>query len=154
MAVSHEVASTAGSADTAVPRLVVRRRDFSHTGNEYIDGGWWPRSTDLAAEVGPLVSDAGALGLRVARLLYQLDEWPPAPPRRLLVGGTQVKLSGYRYQPKGMITLIDGAGQARVDLMVVPADCDSVVAARALRIAATDEDPDTGEAVLDRARSA
>jgi hypothetical protein len=137
---------------TTQQRFALRRRDFSHAGNEYLDGGWWPRSTDLAAEVDQLTADAAAVGFRVARLLYQLDEWT-RPPRRVQVAGMQVKLGGYRYQPKDTITLIDDSGQTRLDLVVVPAGCDSATAARAMRIAETDHDADTSEAVLARARN-
>src|SRR4051812_16367275 len=133
------------------PRFVLRRTDFSHAGNDYLDGGWWPQSTDLAAELDQLTADAAARGFRVKRLLYQLDEWTPTP-RRLTSDGRQVKLSGYRYQPKHTITLIDDSGYGRVELFVVPADADGDVGARAMQLAGTDRDPQAGVALLTQAR--
>lgn len=150
MAVPRQSTVPTHAPVAAQPRFVLRRHDFARVGNAYVDGGWWPRSTDLAAEVDQLVIDAAAQGLRVGRLLYRLSEWV-MPPRRVQVAGMQIKLSGYSHQPKDTVTLIDDSGQVRVDLVVIPSGCDSPVAEQAMRIAESDRDPDTGEAVLARA---
>ena len=50
----------------------------------FVDGGWWPRSLDLAAELPGLVRAARASGRPVFRVMYSLSAWQ-RPPRTITV---------------------------------------------------------------------
>jgi hypothetical protein len=116
----------------------------------FVDGGWWPRSLDLAVELPPLLTAMWAAGYDVFRVMYNLTAWDPAPGR-LTVSGRRVKLGGYRLQDKASISLVGDGGWKRVDLVVVPPETDPVVAERALTLAGLDADPHRAAEILDPA---
>jgi len=118
------------------PRLHLRSSD--NVGG-FVDGGWWPRSLDLSAELPPLLTAMWSAGCDVFRIMYNLTAWDPAP-RRLTVSGRQVKLGGYRLQDKAAISLVDSGGWKRIDLVVVPPQTDPLVAGRVLALAGLDGD--------------
>ena len=131
----------------ATNRFRLRRADFSHVDNPYLDGGWWPESADLGGELERLLADVDVTGFRTRRVLYNLEDgWSP-PPRRMIAAGRQIKFSGYHTQPKAVLTLLDDGGR-RLELFVVPPSTDVRVAERAMRIAGLDGDPTRGEDVL------
>ncbi|MFS8102185.1 DUF5994 family protein [Lentzea alba] len=46
----------------------------------FVDGAWWPRSSDLAAELPPLIAAlAGRLG-RATRVTFNLTAWRAQSP--------------------------------------------------------------------------
>lgn len=84
---------------------------------EAVDGAWWPRTTDLIAELADLdVLLAGRVG-GVDRIMYNLDAWQPTP-RRTVIGGRSVHLDGYRHLPTHTLCVL-GLDRTR------PADCRS-----------------------------
>lgn len=110
-----------------------------------VDGGWWPRSRDLAAEAPALLA---ALDERLARaegVTYNLDDWGPTP-RRIEVGRARIRLSGYRSQHPDTID-VHGRGR-RVTLLVVAPETTEPVARAALRAAAHPASTDGVEALL------
>src|SRR5207237_8067279 len=76
-----------------------------------LDGGWWPRSADPAAELPGLIL---ALDERhgsfhpVTRIMLGMAGWDPGRPRRLQVGGPAgsrvVRLGWFASQPAGLLT--------------------------------------------------
>lgn len=99
-----------------------------------VDGGWWPRSRDLAVEIPPLAAAlAEHLGTRL-RISYDIAAWDPAP-RRVASGGSIVRLGGYRYQPAGTVDVAGGVHH--LVLTVVPSDTDDETARTALAAAAS-----------------
>jgi hypothetical protein len=129
-------------------RLRLRRTDFGHDGNAFLDGGWWPQSQDLAGELPQLLADADSAGFHARRVLFNLDDgWMP-PPRRMVVAGTPIKLSGYHHQPRGTITLLDDSGRGRLEILTVPVGADAAVGERMMSQAARDGDPGSGESIL------
>src|ERR1700754_5356278 len=64
----------------------------------YVDGAWWPRSDDLAAELPDLLAVLSVRLGRIDRVMYNLDEWAEAPAK-VATGGRRVRLDGYRRQP-------------------------------------------------------
>jgi hypothetical protein len=122
-----------------------------------VDGGWWPRSDDLAAELPDLVRDLAARGFDVVAGAYNVTTWT-RPPRQVDVGHRWVKLVGYRTQDPSVLSLDDLDGR-RLDLVVVPAITDPAVAERALVLAAGADGrspqtlgPSDAEALLAQAR--
>ena len=104
----------------------------------FVDGGWWPQSADLAAEVPALVRAARASGRQVFRVMYSLEAWQ-RPPRTLLVDGVAVKLGGYRSVDASIVTLVDPSGWVRADVVVIPPDTDPSFAEAALVSASSDD---------------
>ena len=84
----------------------------------YVDGGWWPWSRDLAAELPTL---AAALAVRlgvVHRVAFAMTAWGTTP-RRVEIDGWRVRLEGFRLQDKDVVHVI-GLDGRRVSLLVVP----------------------------------
>ena len=82
----------------------------------WVDGGWWPRSRDLAAELPGLLSVLAVRMGRIERVSYHLGEWGPTP-HKISCGGGVVRLEGYRSQHANTVDLL-APGQ-RVTLLVV-----------------------------------
>ncbi len=125
-------------ASTAEQSLRLRLKPTAPTVRDagYVDGAWWPRSRDLAAELPALFEAlAGRLGV-VDRLAYSLTEWDTAV-RRLDVGGHLVRLGGFRYQRANTIG-VSGWGRGRLTLLVIPPET-SATDARTVSIAAAGE---------------
>src|SRR3954470_10808681 len=103
-----------------------------NTPHPAVDGAWWPRSTDLAAELPSLVAALDERGLRISRISYSLSAWDTTP-HRVQAGGRRVPpgVFGAIAPTRVSLTPAGGAGQP-VDLRVVPPDTDPQVAAREL----------------------
>jgi len=82
-----------------------------------VDGGWWPRSRDLAAELPSLLAVLAVRLGRIERLTYHLTDWSPAP-RKITGRGGVVRLGGYRTQPACTVNVL--AENHRITLLVVP----------------------------------
>lgn len=127
--VPHDPAVTAEVESAAQPPRVELKSALGDPG--HVDGAWWPRSRELAAELPALFAALAArLGL-IERVAYNLAEWTPAP-RRL----ETVKLGGFHYQGANTVDVSDTHG-VRVTLLVVPPE---TPAATARKIAAAAAD--------------
>lgn len=134
--------------DPGQHRVHLRRADFAHDGNTFLDGGWWPASEDLAGEMPQLLADLDSSGFHLRRVLFNLDDgWTP-PPRRMVVAGTTIKLSGYHYQRRGTITLLDDSGRGRLEILIVPVSAETEQAERMLGQAGRDGDPESSQSIL------
>jgi hypothetical protein len=110
----------------------------------HVDGGWWPRSTDPAAEFPALVAALTSILGPISRAGYSLDAWN-ATARKLTVHDQVVRMEGFRTMQPNTVTLT-GQNRRRISLLVVPPDTPGGVARAVLRSAA---DPDTTAAVQD-----
>lgn len=125
------------------PRLKLKPKSPTITG--HVDGAWWPRSRDLAAELPALVS---ALAVRldgIERISYRLPEWDPSV-RKLRLSGSVVHLSGYQFLTANTVAIF--ARRQQISLLVVPAETSPQVAARALMTAAERGNTDTTSELL------
>jgi len=109
---------------TDVPTTPKSSAEIIRIGSRDAHGSWSPGSLDLVAELPTLLAAATRAGYDVHRVDYHLGAWLPAP-RKLIVDGQLIKLSGYRTQPASTITLIDTsnanrANNARLDFDVIP----------------------------------
>ncbi|WIX92077.1 DUF5994 family protein [Amycolatopsis sp. DG1A-15b] len=104
----------------------------------HVDGGWWPRSDGLAAELPALLAAVAARLGRIDRVTYHLGDWPD-PPRRVTFDGSGVRLEGFRSQAAGSLTVI-GWNRHRTTLLVVPPETGPDAAQRALTTAADPDD--------------
>lgn len=98
----------------------------------YVDGGWWPRSRDLATELPALLA---VLAIRlgpIERVGYNLTAWGPTV-RKIYVGGSVVRLAGYHSQHPDTVDVL-GARRG-LTLLVVPPDASAQAAHRVLMTA-------------------
>ncbi len=91
----------------------------------WVDGGWWPRSHDLAAELPRLLAVLTVRLGCIERVGYHLDERDLAQ-RRINCGGGLVRLDGYRSQPANTVDVL-AVGQ-RLTLLVVPSEASAQTA--------------------------
>ncbi|MCO1654029.1 DUF5994 family protein [Pseudonocardia humida] len=132
-----DLAAPPSPTDSDRPRLKLKPRTPDPTG--FFDGGWWPRSRDLVAEVPALLAVLGVRLGRVERVGYRISDWDPTP-RRIVVDGGTVHLSGYLQRPARTLDVIGRLH--RVTLLVVPAETDPDLAHRALTAAGHRENAD------------
>ncbi len=87
-----------------------------------LDGGWWPRSADPAAELPGLILAIEERHGPVTRIMLGRAGWDDSRPRRLRVDGPAgsrvVRLGWFETMPAGLLTAITRAG--RTDLLTVP----------------------------------
>lgn len=108
----------------------------------HVDGAWWPRTRDLAAELPALLAAVtGRLG-RIDRVTYHLADWP-VPGRRIVVDGHVVRLEGFRSQEPATLTVIDW-DRHRLTVLVVPPETGPGAAQHILTTAADPANTDAG----------
>ena len=130
----------------------VSLREDAGSGHSAFDGGWFPRSRDLAVEVPELIAELDRRGVRVERFTYALEAWTAAP-RKLAVLGRIVRTGGFRSMDPGVVCLTWDGGTRRADLLVVPPETDVLTGARALRLCTRRGLPSSPQMVLAAARS-
>jgi hypothetical protein len=116
----------------------------------HVDGGWWPRSRDLAAEMPEL---AAVLSVRlgpVERVAYAMDAWD-SPPRRVDVDGQRIRLEGFRSQDRDIVHLTGTHG--RISLLVIPPAAGDTAGHDAMMTAAHRDNTDSPATLLRRVRS-
>jgi hypothetical protein len=98
----------------------------------WVDGGWWPRSRELGAELPGLLAVLAVRLGRIERVSYHLGDWGPTLGK-ISCGGGVVRLEGYRAQHADTMDVL-AAGQ-RVTLLVVPPETSAQTAHAALMAA-------------------
>lgn len=98
----------------------------------FVDGGWWPRSRDLEAELPVLLAVLAVRLGPIESVSYHLDTWSPTP-RKITLDGRLVRLAGYRSQHPATVDVLS-AGH-RVILLVVPPEGEPEAAHGALMAA-------------------
>ncbi|MFF4644453.1 DUF5994 family protein [Streptomyces sp. NPDC001389] len=100
-----------------------------------LDGAWWPRSRDLAAQL-PLLVDAlnGSFG-RITRITANPTCWLEVPHRISVAEGHIVQVGWFSEQDSDKLTLLSYA-VGRCDLLVIPPDTEAAAAGRLMAAAA------------------
>ncbi|MGH3756903.1 DUF5994 family protein [Actinophytocola sp.] len=106
----------------------------------YVDGAWWPRSRDLSTELPVLLAVLAVRLGPILRVSYNLPNWDAAP-RRLDIGGRQVRLGGFRAQHPHTVDVI-GPNSSRLTLLVLPPATDRVAAHQTLMTASRRDNVD------------
>ncbi|MGH3507756.1 MAG: DUF5994 family protein [Nocardioidaceae bacterium] len=96
----------------------LRLRMAEHPGRDHLDGGWWPRSRDLVAELADLVEHFPTRWGRIVRALISPRDWDHAP-RRLPVVGGYVKVGSFPRDDTHLIRLMTSERTA-LGVLVVP----------------------------------
>jgi hypothetical protein len=104
-----------------------------------LDGGWWPRSADPAAELPGLVVALDEQHGPVSKIVLGMADWDSSRPRRLRVDGPAgrrvLRLGWFATMPAGLLTAIYADGH-RTDLLIVPPDTSEQAAQAAMEQAA------------------
>jgi hypothetical protein len=141
---------TLASSEQPRDRSITLRHPADADG--FVDGGWWPPSLDLIAELPALLVAVEAAGYgEIRRVSYALTGWDGQPPRRSTMLNRVVKLGGFRSQSPAEISLIDSSERKRIILVVVPPGTDPPVARRALSTAGRNGDRHRAREILDLA---
>jgi hypothetical protein len=138
----------ASSRRPAIGTLRLRLKP-AHRSCGFVQGAWWPRSTELGSELPSLLA---ALSLRAGRIdsvLYHEADWSPAPVS-IKHQGNHVILGAYQEWPN-VISLF-GPRFGRVDLLVVPPYTDPTHAYNVVTTAASVNDVSTPDQLLGVAR--
>jgi Family of unknown function (DUF5994) len=99
------------------------------------DGAWWPRSSDLLAELPALINLLTTrLGV-IRKVGYNPDTWGPLV-RRMVVDGNLVRLEGFPGQDRYSLR-ITGVTPGVLCLLVIPADATEMAGNAALSAALT-----------------
>jgi hypothetical protein len=110
---------TSGSHIDATPRQPLRLRLKPKAPPiGYVDGGWWPRSRDLAAELPALTTVLAVRLGPITRVTFASPAWRTVP-NDSKVDGRLVRLVALRSQDKNIVHVSGSDGQ-RVTLLVVP----------------------------------
>jgi hypothetical protein len=132
---------------SAEPRLDLQQ---DRSGRALLDGGWWPRSADPAAELPALVAVLDKRHGHITRIMLGTADWDASRPRALPVGpgGRRVvKLAWFDTMPGGLLTAISASGE-RTDLVTIPPGRSEQAATAAMRQAATAGNREHAPAIL------
>ncbi len=122
--------ATTAEGSRQVLRLRLKPKAAAATG--FVDGGWWPRSRDLAVELPGLLAVLAVRLGRIERVSYHLGDWDPIPAKLSAEKGV-VRLGGYRAQHADTVDVL--AARQRVTLLVVPPETSEEAAHDALMTA-------------------
>jgi len=122
-----------GPAPPAKARLLMQQ---DRTGRGLLDGGWWPRTNDPAAELQVLIPELDVRHGRITRVMIGTAGWDGTRPRLLSFSGPRgrrvVKLGWFDSMPAGLLTAISASGE-RTDLVTIPPQAGEEAAATAMR---------------------
>jgi hypothetical protein len=111
-----------------------------------IQGGWWPRSRDAAAELPGLIAELSTRAGRVSRVGLQADAFGNIP-HKLTVGGRNVAVGWFRYMNEHTV-ILTMPGRDDLVLLVIPPQASPEAAAEALGLAASGRRAGPPEAIL------
>lgn len=123
----------------------------AHRSCGFVQGAWWPRSTELASEIPSLLA---ALSLRfgsIDSVLYHESDWSPAP-LSIKHQGEQVIVSAHQEWPN--VVSVFGPRFGRLDLLVVPPYTEPTHAYNVVTAAASVNDASTPDQLLGITRRA
>lgn len=144
---------TTSHGSTLVPhapvpsRGALRLRLAEHPGTDKLDGGWWPRSRDLAVELADLVDQFPMRYGQIVHALFSPPDWDAASSR-MPVAGRQVKVESFARDDTHLIHLTTSDGST-LHVLVVPPGFSDDQGAEALLAAATTGNAHTAQDLLD-----
>jgi hypothetical protein len=142
----RQVPTDVGAYNTApehTPRLRLKPK-ASQSG--YVDGAWWPRSDDLAAELPDLLAVLSVRLGRIERVLYNPNEWTN-PSAEFVTHGQAVRLEECRLQSTNTVEVV-GLDRNKIVLLVVPSNVAPDEAHDTMMAAAAPRDDSTVDSLL------
>lgn len=139
-------AATASMADPARSHPLRLRLKPKAPPTGQVDGGWWPRSHDLVAEL-PALAEVLAVRLgSVSRVAFAITGWADAP-RRVTIDGHSVRLEGFHSQDEHLIHVSSPDG-VRISLLVVPPEADETSGHDAIMVSSRRDNTMTPKQIL------
>lgn len=121
-----------GNVATATPLRL--QLDPNRPAEPYLDGAWWPRSTELSAELPALLAQLSAQLGSIGLVGYHRDAWNAAPDH-LDLTGHPVHLQSFVSPDPPTLVVIADTGRS-INLRVVPPETDGASASKAMTAAA------------------
>ncbi|MFF4587978.1 DUF5994 family protein [Streptomyces sp. NPDC001388] len=115
-----------------------------------LDGAWWPRSRDLAAELPLLTAVLDPLWGRITRVTVNPTHWPVVP-RKVPVAGHVVNVGWFLAEQDPHEILLLSYHLGRWNLLVVPPGTDPDTAARLMAAASDPLGTSTASQLMDEA---
>jgi Family of unknown function (DUF5994) len=122
--------------------------DLDRSNPTVLDGAWWPRSRDAAAELADLITTLDARRVRINLVMLNPDGWL-GHPRWLQVAGRTVRVSWFRTLDTAVLIATTDSRQ-RIDLLVSIVDTATHPALAAL-LAADDQDDEYSADIIQAA---
>ncbi|MDT0405776.1 MULTISPECIES: DUF5994 family protein [Streptomyces] len=94
------------------------------------DGAWWPRTRDLARELGELADVIDPLWGRLTHVAVNPRHWQPVPHGGVVVNGYEVAVDRFAELLNPHRILLQSYTAGRWDLLVVPPPTSASSAAR------------------------
>jgi len=102
----------------------------SSTADDVVQGGWWPRTRDPAAELpGLATAVADRLGV-VRRIALNVDAWDSWPRQLIVIGGAVVALDWCTGDAHTI--RLTGGEASHLNLLAVPSDTPTILALTSL----------------------
>lgn len=129
-------------------RLVIAERLVRR---DHLHGAWWPHTTDIEHELGPMLSLALTRLHAVLGVTLNRDEWPGAPLilHPLLTRSPRISWYGLT-EPR--LAMLHCGGHNRIALLVLPPETPDEIAVTAMLMAAAPGNSLTTTQTLARAR--
>jgi len=111
------------TSNNSIPRShrqPLRLRMAEQLGKQPLDGGWWPQSRDLTAELGDLVDHFPPELGRIVRVIFSPPDWDDAP-RRVPTARGYVKV-GFDPSDDTHVIVLMTSDRQELCLLVVPPD--------------------------------
>ena len=122
------------------------RLRLSEAAGGRLDGAWWPRSRDLAAELRELVDHFPVAVGHIDRVLFSRPDWDSCP-RKVDVQRGRIKTGSFPSDDTHLLVLRLST-QAQLALLVVPPNTAPDVADRLMARAASADNRKTGSELL------
>lgn len=135
------------------PARICLKPPTEHPG--MVNGAWWPRSRDLAAELPALVAALDPAWGRINRVTVNVHMWPEIP-RKVPTGSHVVRVGWFdaEQDPHDLCLLSYSYAPYRWDLVVVPPETDPERAAHLMASAADVHNKQTASALVAGASAA
>ena len=117
-----------------------------------VNGAWWPRSRDLAAELPALITALDQAWGQINRVTVNVRMWPSVP-RKVRTGSHVVRVGWFdaEQDPNDLCLLSYRSAPGRWDLLVVPPETEPGRAARLMAAASEAGNNETASALLEPA---
>ncbi len=127
--------SSERSTITTTTRVPLRLRLSDPERPHPLDGGWWPQSRNLAAELGDLVDNFPPERARIVRALYSPPDWPDAPKRVPTARGYIE--TGFSKGDDSHVIMLTTSDRRKLCLIVIPAEMSELQGEAALEASVT-----------------
>ncbi|MEC3995363.1 DUF5994 family protein [Actinacidiphila sp. DG2A-62] len=112
-----------------------------------LDGAWWPRSRDLAAELPTLTDELDLTWDRITRITVNPTHWPVVP-HKVQGNGHVVKVGWFKEEQDPHQLMLMSYRVGRWDLLVIPPETPPTSAAWLLAAAADPSRTSTGSQLM------